>query len=464
MVKSSEHIRDQVFERLFRIYTNSNRDLLISIQKIVAPQAVSLAAFFYDQMLELDETGPFLNHQVVSDRLHRSMTKWIETLFLPNDERSVADHMKWQSVVGDVHARINVPMRLVNHGIRLLKQEIGGLIMKADLEPEQKYQGFILVNDLLDFSSSLINESYIAHRIDNENDMQALKLHMMSVSVVVEIERLRASLFDWLRKMVTDIYQKFPDQKPALSSIYNTEFGLWLLYKAELIYSERPDLIQKLKRQLNRVEENIEKINNLSGKDLKTELSLALEYLSENISSTAWLLGEMSTHAYEMESGKDTLTRLFNRRFLPSIMQNFIKAAKTSSTTFSILFCDLDEFKKVNDTYGHDAGDKALISFGEFLVSSVRATDYVFRMSGDEFCIVLAGADGKTAVSIAQKILVQLRYVQVKIDETTSLSLKSSIGVVQYDGHPDYERILKDADGALYQAKKKGKNSYHTKQ
>ncbi len=463
MFKPTEFTEDKVSERLFRIYTKSNRDLLITIQNIVTPNATNLANVFYTHMLEISESEPFLNHQVVSERLHRSMTKWIETLFLPSDERSVVEHMKWQQVVGDVHARINIPMRLVNHGIRLLKGEIAALITQANMDSLQKYQGLILVNDLLDFSSSLINESYILHRIHNENDSQALKIHLMSFSLVVELERLRSSLFDWLRRTVTDVYEKYPAEKPTLSSAYNTDFGLWAVYKAELLFADRPEWVEKIKAQLNKMQENIEKINHLSEKDSKAEFSMAIEYLNESISNAAWLLGDLSAQAFEMEVGKDTLTHLFNRRFLPSVMQNIIRAAKSSSSSFSVLSCDLDGFKHINDQYGHDAGDKTLIAFGNLLVSAVRATDYVFRMGGDEFLLVLAGADTEISVMIAKKILGQLNLSPIKIDENISLSLSTSIGIVEYDGHPDYERILKDADNALYQAKNNGKNTYYLK-
>ena len=123
-----DNSRSQINDRLYRIYTQSNNDLLNQIQKIISPNAAMLADYFYTCMLEIDESDPYLNHDLVSERLHRSMAEWIKSLFLPSDERSVEEHMKWQQVVGDVHARVNVPMKLVNHGIRLIKGEITNLI------------------------------------------------------------------------------------------------------------------------------------------------------------------------------------------------------------------------------------------------------------------------------------------------------------------------------------------------
>jgi diguanylate cyclase len=455
--------KNKTYERLFRIYTDPNRDLLLSVQKIISPNAEFLADYFYQNMLEIEESGQFLNHNVVSERLHRSMAAWIKSLFLPSDEMSVAEHMKWQQKVGDVHARINIPMKLVNYGIRLLKNEMERLLRESDLADNQKYQGLVLVNDLLDFSSSLINESYVVHHIHNENDSQALKTHLMSISLVVQLERLRSSMFDWLRKTVTEIYEGNPDQKLELPSAYTTDFGLWAIYKSELLFSERPDLIAQLKKNLEVVQENIDKINLLTGENFKNEIGKVVDSLSQSISSIAWLLGDISSQTYEMESGRDTLTRLLNRRFLTSVMQNMIKAARATSSTFSIISLDIDEFKQINDKYGHAIGDKALVFLGEVLTSNTRVTDYAFRMGGDEFTAILAGIDAKSSGRIAKKILEFLSTHPLNLDNGTAIHLKVSIGVAQYEGHPDYMRLLKDVDDALYQAKTNGKNTFYIK-
>ncbi len=461
MKQNTEFAQSKVNERLYQIYTSDNRKLLVEIQEIINPNAVDLANYFYTNLMGINESHQFLDHELVSKRLHQSMKEWIQSLFLPSDERSVAEHMKWQRTVGDVHARVNVPMRLVNHGIRLLKSKMGNLIVEADLEDSQKYLGLVLVNNLLDFSSSLINESYLNFRMSNERDMQALRTQMMSVSFVVELERLRSSLFDWLRKTITKIYSRYPEQSTNLDSVYTTDFGLWVIYKAELLLSDQPDLIDKLKSQMNSIEDTITKINQLEGHDSKAELSEAIDFLNESISNVGWLVGDFSTQAYEMESGRDPLTRLFNRRFLPSVLQSMIRVTVSTDSVFSILSCDLDNFKEINDRFGHDVGDLALIQFGDFLLSFVRATDYVFRLGGDEFLIILAGAQADVGTSIAKKMLERLLTHEFDLKNGTSVKLSASIGVVEYDGHPDYMRIIKSADNALYKAKNVGENSYY---
>ena len=452
---------DAISERLYKIYTESNRELLETVQNIITPKSTKLANCFYDNLLLIKETHLYLDHHLVSERLHRSMAEWIESLFLPHNKSLVTEHIKWQQKIGDVHARIGIPLRLVNYGVRLLKTEMVNLIKESRISYIDKFQGVVLVNDLMDFSSSLINESYITYRMMNEQNSQSLRMHIMSYSLIVELERIRASLFDWLRRTITEIYASPPNQKPMLDSVYSSDFGLWVIYKAELLLADRPDLVESLKKQLGKIEENISRLNQLDGGSTQLELAKAIEYLNDSISNATWLLGQFSMHTYEMETGRDPLTRLFNRRFLPAVMKNMVSAAKSTSSVFSVISCDLDSFKEVNDRYGHEIGDKVLVYFGDFLASEIRATDYVFRMGGDEFLIILAGADSKIAMSVAKKILENLDKHKFEFNGGTTINLSTSMGIAIFDGHPDYVRILDNADDALYEAKKRGKNTFY---
>ncbi len=460
MIEKTPVERDEISERLFKIYTEPNAQLLKQVENLVSPNAYELAGYFYNSLLQISESKPYLNHKIVSERLHESLAQWLQDLFGPDDQAAVVNHIKRQRVIGQVHARINVPIKLVNHGIRLLKDKIGDILLESDLGDPQKFHALVLINNLLDYSTSLINESYIIHQLENENETKALRMNMISLSLVVELERLRASLFDWLRRTIVSIFEKYPEKRPALPSVYHSDYGLWAIYKAEFLFSEQPELTMKLQSQLRSTQEIVERINRLQGYETRDELSLAVEALNENVSHAAWLLGDFASRAYEMEAGRDPLTRLFNRRFLPPVMQNMIRTTQVSESMFSLLICDIDEFKTINDQHGHEIGDKAITIFGDFLVSQVRATDYIFRLGGDEFLIVLAGADAETSITVAKKLLNQLAIRQFNLTNGISTSLEMSIGIVEYDGHPDYLHMLNLADKALYKAKETGKNRF----
>lgn len=452
-----------VYGRLFEIYSEPNQTLLRAVETIISPNAEYLANFFYANLLDISESAPFLDHRLVSERLRDSLANWVRSLFLPTDDASVRQHIQSQQTIGDVHARINVPMRLVNHGFRIIKDEIARILGTSGLDDTLKFQAIVLINDAIDFSASLINETYLLHHMRDETDVQALRMQLTGVSLVVESERLKSSIFDWLRKTITKAYESFPEGNPSLSPIDESELGLWITYKADWILADQPDLLKKMKRQFEQTNICMKKLSNaISGHDRALLLSL-IQSLNEKVSEVAATLADFASHAYEMESGKDSLTRLLNRRFLPAILQNMIRASRWTSSLFSILSCDLDNFKEINDSYGHAAGDLVLASFADFLASNVRTTDYVFRLGGDEFMIILGGANAMASLAIANNMLSKLANLKVAIDERTLLNVHVSIGIAQYDRHPDYMHILHDADDALYQAKHMGKNKVFVK-
>ena len=155
----------------------------------------------------------------------------------------------------------------------------------------------------------------------------------------------------------------------------------------------------------------------------------------------------------------DFLTSLPNRMLLSDRIAQAIALAKRRGTQLAVLFLDLDNFKHINDSLGHETGDKILQSVALRLSTSVRSSDTVSRQGGDEFVIVLAGKHGEDAALSAQKIITLLA-VPHKID-TFELHITTSIGISVYpeDG-TDTETLIKHADTAMYSAKEKGRNNY----
>jgi len=155
----------------------------------------------------------------------------------------------------------------------------------------------------------------------------------------------------------------------------------------------------------------------------------------------------------------DFLTNLPNRMLLSDRIAQTIALAKRRGTQLAILFLDLDKFKHINDSLGHEMGDKLLQSIALRLIGAVRNSDTVSRLGGDEFVIVLAGKHGEDAALSAEKIITLLAAPH-KID-TLDLHVTTSIGISIYpeDG-VDTETLIKHADTAMYCAKAKGRNTY----
>jgi diguanylate cyclase (GGDEF)-like protein len=155
---------------------------------------------------------------------------------------------------------------------------------------------------------------------------------------------------------------------------------------------------------------------------------------------------------------RDPMTGLHNRRFLEEYVDTLIASARRKQSHLSILMLDLDYFKMVNDTYGHDAGDAVLKAVAQVLKQSVRASDLVIRYGGEEFLILLQDASGAAAEQVAEGIRQAVEKLRVSVGGV-SLQKTISIGLADYPDDSDtFWQTVKFADVALYRAKESGRN------
>ena len=155
----------------------------------------------------------------------------------------------------------------------------------------------------------------------------------------------------------------------------------------------------------------------------------------------------------------DPLTELFNRRAFFQRLDQSIQQAKREQQPLSLCVCDLDFFKQVNDTLGHQAGDKVLVEFGALLKNSKRASDIAGRFGGDEFVVCFPNTHAKDVVPVLENIRSQLEKKQFKEGKDEVFSVTSTFGVAELDfDNPTEEALLEAADSALYRAKELGRN------
>ncbi len=155
----------------------------------------------------------------------------------------------------------------------------------------------------------------------------------------------------------------------------------------------------------------------------------------------------------------DPLTGLPNRRLFSQRLYDALITEPTATAAIAVMFIDLDGFKRVNDTYGHDAGDLLLIGIAEKLASCVRKKDIVARLAGDEFTVLLTDNNDSDVVTIAKQMLEILR-LPFNIKDT-NVFVTPSIGIAfSTDEDKDGESLIRKADKAMYQAKQAGKNTY----
>jgi diguanylate cyclase (GGDEF)-like protein len=154
----------------------------------------------------------------------------------------------------------------------------------------------------------------------------------------------------------------------------------------------------------------------------------------------------------------DGLTNMFNRKHLMDLFDMEMSRARRYRISFSVLIADIDHFKKINDTYGHLAGDAVLRSIADTLRHVVRECDHVGRYGGEEFLIILPSSDATGAIKMAQRIREQISQVSF-YNDGNEISITISVGVAQCnDGEDSVAAILGRADSALYQAKASGRN------
>ncbi len=155
---------------------------------------------------------------------------------------------------------------------------------------------------------------------------------------------------------------------------------------------------------------------------------------------------------------RDAMTGLYNRRFLEEYVGTLIAGSQRRKSSFAVLMLDLDYFKQVNDTHGHEAGDKVIKTLADILQRNVRNSDMAVRYGGEEFLIVLVDSDADAAMRVAEKIRSDVEGTKVPIG-STMLQKTISIGVAEFPKDSDtFWHVVKFADVALYQAKSTGRN------
>src|SRR3989339_582268 len=157
-------------------------------------------------------------------------------------------------------------------------------------------------------------------------------------------------------------------------------------------------------------------------------------------------------------ANRDPLTNLLNRRRFHEDLDSWLAQARRFGIKGAVLFLDLDNFKYINDSLGHQAGDKLLIAIADLLKERLRETDILARLGGDEFAIILPHADVNLAESVANQIRELVQY-HASVEENYPPGITVSIGIAMFPGHGDtVETLLSYADLAMYRAKEEGLN------
>ena len=178
-----------------------------------------------------------------------------------------------------------------------------------------------------------------------------------------------------------------------------------------------------------------------------------------------WLIGKIGRRIEQDEKAlqnlaiRDGLTGLYNHRTFYSLLEDELQRSLRYARPLSLLMLDIDHFKQVNDTYGHQAGDTVLQGLSELLIQQARATDRVCRYGGEEIILILPETDIEAAMGIAERLRRTVEVHVFILPDEKPISITVSVGVAIYPGDADTkESLVAAADAAMYQAKQTGRN------
>lgn len=422
---------------LVDLYSDTNNQLLAEHQVYLhslIPQSVKQ---YYQLLLSLEETARFLSNELVEDHLQNALAEWMELVLSPKQPDEIPALDQRHQTIGQVHARINVDMNLVSQAMMVLKNSLYDGLMKQD-PIEQDL--ILLVHNIMDHALISINSAYFDGYESMSHQSQVLHNHLSSMDFALEIQQMRTELHRWFSNCLIN---------GQVNNVQETDVALWIRHKLPLAIQDR-NAIAAIDEMLNSLEVQMDGMELL-----ETE---RLEQAKTVVNDLSWNLEELSKQLIQTSEKKDPLTKVYNRRFLDTILLQETMRSQRMQKNYSIVMLDVDHFKRINDHHGHDAGDHVLATIGELINQSIRVSDFAFRFGGEEFLLVLTECNADKAQSVSQKISNVIAKHSFKTSNSNHLQVTISAGVAEFDGQPDYQHTIKKADQALYFSKENGRN------
>ena len=299
---------------------------------------------------------------------------------------------------------------------RIIKESI--YVMSSEniqFTPYNYYKTFVDVAALRGFDKDEIEKFlYEDARISADNE---------------EIKELMLKVANNLDSIAAKVSNKVEDS----SNLYDESFAK--IDEIDLSDTDISDIKNPILKEIDKI-----KHINLS---LKSELDIARASLEKQKS----IIGKIKEQAV-----KDALTDLYSRRYLNESLKIHLYNFKRYKRVFSILMVDLNDFKMVNDTYGHITGDVVLTNFAKILKKTMRKSDICIRYGGDEFIVILPETDEKQAMAVADKIKENISSVKFK-SHGKEFKISISTGVTSVKNDDTVESILERVDKALYEDK-----------
>ena len=353
----------------------------------------------------------------------------------------------------------NIPYSIFFNEIEFIKNKVANeILLKKDAN--KLFELFELFKEIENSIAKILLNSYTQElKIKN-----ALRIRAIEIFKEKKIIKYYEHHLDWLNNLALSIQNLDINLFPQTNSKL-CEFGKWLDNEGKMTISNNSQYItlklahDKLHQLSSRIKSHI-----TSKKEIEYMLILSMlqkcEYISIDIGIE---LSFIKSSEYMQKAHYDTLTNVLNRNYLDDIYENEFKLAKLTGKRFSVAMCDLDHFKTINDTYGHDIGDIVLKSFATFLKSTLRETDYIIRYGGEEFVIIFPSTSIENGIKLLERFREKLEHFDIETN-TKIINIAASFGIIEVDPNDsdryefNIENSIRKVDEKLYLAKKNGRN------
>ena len=438
-------------EQWEKICKGYSAESLLAAFHFVKDQAPVLVDEFYQQMVKEKNAAEFFSDNIITQRLKSTLHQWLIESFSVAINKNYAEAVKKQQIVGHVHARVGIPSWLIICGVREIERKIFELHKNIEVKATTlEMMSYII--EIIGFSTEIMCRSYEIKTEVQQESKHSYRLFSAMQDVAVQKDKQRSSLLDWENELM---YKVLSGQKDIFHApLSKSEFGLWFIHKAAYAFvgAEQVAIIVALIESVDQTIENIKVIQHVD------QLQQYIHDIRQKNREIQHLVDQLFQVSDYIGAGNDALTQLLNRRYLDTVLSREIQFSRKNKTPLALLAIDADYFKSINDRYGHHAGDLALQVLADTLTKYSKGSDYAFRVGGEEFLLLLVDTDLNLAKATAETIRQQVAESVISTSQNVKFTFTVSIGIKEYDGHPDYQRFLDAADQALYNAKRNGRN------
>lgn len=440
-----------------KVLASTSTEVMAAVHAVIEDSVARIVDKHYQSMLAHPRACVFLSHEVVDLRLRASMKRWLARTFGAIEPKMLTSAVAFQVEIGEVHARIKLPPDLMSVGVRTLKAAILEEVLHAFDDPADRLTACMYVNDVIHLADGLMNSAYVRIVQKSVRNDEAYRTIALKHDAALERERQRAALSEWAQKFLFTVGRR--SRRATAVPLGQSEFALWMKHKAHALFDGMPD-VRNVYDAMAHVDDVI--VPQLSAAAVTEErMERLVEDLERQVEFIRYLVGDLFDRLNQIEEGRDSVTRLFNRRYLLSILSRELEEHRKGSQPFGVMVVRIDDSAK----YGEDGGSRNLLLQRVALTiqSSVRSGDHVFRYGDDEFLVIVVESTENDATWLANRIRNDVRAQTIMMRTTPTDAATVSLGLAMYDGHPDYQRLLDRAAEALDAARARGGNCFEIK-